>query len=104
MKTVLQHGTILTDVDVDKMFSVLRVPNEKIRDKLISDVKERVTSVKHVLNKQISFNKAASAMKKGFEEEFDVKLVTGSLTPWEEDLARKFESECFGNPDWNHKK
>ncbi|HID25146.1 MAG TPA: lipoate--protein ligase family protein, partial [Thermoplasmata archaeon] len=33
--TVLQHGTILLDVDVDKMFTLLRVPNEKIKDKFI---------------------------------------------------------------------
>ncbi|PNX48602.1 MAG: lipoate--protein ligase, partial [Thermoplasmata archaeon M9B1D] len=36
LKTVLQHGTVILDVDVDKMFSVLRVPNEKIKDKMIS--------------------------------------------------------------------
>ena len=32
-KTVLQHGTILMDVDVEKMFSLLKVPDEKIKDK-----------------------------------------------------------------------
>lgn len=104
MRTVLQHGTILMDVDVDKMFSLLKVPNEKIRDKLISDVKERVTSVKHVLKKDISFEKSARSMKKGFEEEFDVKLEVGSLTSEENELAEKFEMECFGNMAWNHKR
>ena len=29
--TLLQHGTILMDVDIEKMFSVLNVPNEKLR-------------------------------------------------------------------------
>lgn len=43
---ILQHGTILFDVDVDKMFSVLNVGEEKIRDKFISNVKERVTCLK----------------------------------------------------------
>jgi len=104
MKTVLQHGTILTDVDVDKMFSVLRVPNEKIKDKLIADVKERVTSIKHILAKDIAFDKVAKAMKKGFEEEFKIKLVKGTLTDEEIDLTNKFETECFAAKDWNHKR
>jgi lipoate-protein ligase A len=43
-------------------------------------------------------------MKKGFEEEFKVNLVEGSLTDYEKELADKFEKECFGNPDWNHKR
>jgi len=104
MNTVLQHGTILTDVDVDKMFSLLKVPNEKIKDKLIADVKERVTSIKHVLGEKIAFDDAAIAMKKGFEKEFNVELVEGSLTDEEYILSKKFEKECFSAKDWNHRR
>ena len=104
IKTVLQHGTVLTDVNVDKMFSVLKVPNEKIKDKLISDVKERVTSIKHVLGEEILFNAAAKAMKKGFEEEFNINLVEGRLTDKEISLAKNFEKECFSDKDWNFKR
>src|SRR5919201_4337500 len=42
---LLQHGTLLLGADVGKMFSVLKVPSEKLRDKIIKDVKERVTSL-----------------------------------------------------------
>jgi len=104
LKTVLQHGTVLMDVDVEKMFSVLRVPNEKIRDKMISDVKQRVTSVKHLLGDFVSFDEAAEAMKKGFEKEFGVELASGELTDYELELTDSFEKECFGNNDWNHKR
>ncbi len=103
-KTVLQHGTVLMDVDVEKMFSLLKVPNEKIRDKLISDVKERVTSIKHILEKDISFETAAQAMKKGFEEEFNIDLVEGTLTGEEIELTKKFEKEYFGARDWNYRR
>ena len=102
--TVLQHGTVLMDVDVEKMFEILLVPNEKIKDKLISDVKERVTSIKHILGNDLNFNTVAEAMKKGFEEEFDVKLVPDKLTAHEKGLTSKFEFECFGSRDWNHKR
>jgi len=103
-RTVLQHGTILMDVDVDKMFSLLKVPDEKIKDKLIADVKQRVISVKHLLGEDIDFEKTAVAMKTGFEEEFDVELVEGSLAEDEVELSKKFEKECFGARDWNHRR
>jgi len=103
-KTVLQHGTVLMNVDVDKMFSVLKVPNEKIRDKLISDVKQRVTSIKHLLGGSVAFNEVASVMKKGFEEEFDIELVDGNLTNEELEDTKRFEEEYFSSRDWNHKK
>jgi lipoate-protein ligase A len=103
-KTVLQHGTILIDVNVEKMFNLLRVPNEKIKDKLIADVKERVTSLKHVLDKEISFKEISNAIKTGFEQEFNIELVKGTLTKEEEELTKKFEEECFSTKDWNHRR
>jgi len=103
-KIVLQHGTVLTDVDVDKMFSVLKVPNEKIKDKLIADVKQRVTSIKHVLGKEIRFEDVSEAMKIGFEEEFNVDLIEEPLSEEEKELTRKFEKECFSARDWNHRR
>jgi lipoate---protein ligase len=104
LNTVLQHGTILLDVDVDTMFSLLKVPNEKIKDKLIKDVKQRVTSVKHILGKEVSFEDVAEAMKHGFEEEFNVELVEGTVTKQELLLAKKFEKECFASNEWNHRR
>jgi len=104
MKTVLQHGTVLTDVDVDKMFSLLKVPNEKIKDKLIADVKDRVTSLRHILGRRVPFDDVAKAMKKGFEEEFNVELYEGTLTDEESDLSKKFEKECFSSWNWNHRR
>jgi lipoate-protein ligase A len=104
LETVLQHGTVLMDVDVDKMFSLLKVPNEKIKDKLIADVKQRVTSIKHLLGNEVSFKEVAEAMKIGFEEEFHVELIEGTLTKEEKILAVKFEKEFFSTKDWNHRR
>lgn len=43
---LLQHGTLLYDLDLEKMFSVLNVSKQKITDKMISTAKERVTCVR----------------------------------------------------------
>jgi lipoyltransferase/lipoate-protein ligase len=104
LETVLQHGTVLMDVDVDKMFSLLKVPNEKIKDKLIADVKQRVTSIKHLIGNEVSFKEVAEAMKIGFEEEFRVELIEGKLSKEELALAKKFEKECFSTTHWNNRR
>ena len=92
------------DVDAERMFSVLKVPNEKIKDKLISNVKERVTSIKHALGKDVSFDDIADSMKKGFEEEFNIYLYEGKLTQEELELTKKFEDDCFSSYEWNHRR
>ncbi|MEM2843607.1 MAG: lipoate--protein ligase family protein, partial [Candidatus Bathyarchaeia archaeon] len=46
LNAILQHGTILIDVNVEKMFNLLKISDEKIKDKMIKSAKERVTSIK----------------------------------------------------------
>jgi len=84
---ILQHGTLLVDVDVDKMFTVLKVPNEKIRDKIISSVKERVTSIRHVTQESYDFDYIAQKLVDGFSEALNVDFEVGELTEFEKSLV-----------------
>ena len=103
-KNVLQHGTILIGVDVDKMFSLLLVPYEKLKGKMIENVKQRVTSVENELKRNVSFEEIANAMKKGFEENFGVELIEEELSEEEKNLAAKIREERFSKEEWNYKR
>jgi lipoate---protein ligase len=92
---LLQHGTILLDVDVERMFSVLKVPSEKIKDKMINDVKARVAG----LNK--AFEQVAFALKKSFGEKFAAQIVDDSLTIQEKEDTRKLANEKYRSDSWN---
>ncbi|MEK6821520.1 MAG: biotin/lipoate A/B protein ligase family protein, partial [archaeon] len=95
--TILQmHGTILFDVDVDTMFSLLNVPDEKMKDKVIQNVKERVTSLKqHGVKK---FEHAYEALKKGFLE--GKEWTEGSWTEKEKEQADILAREKYGHEEW----
>jgi len=99
---VLQHGTILIDVDVEKMFSVLKVPNEKIKDKLIKDAKERVTSINKELGKNTGIKKLEKSIAKGFEKIFKIKFYLGDLTKEEMKLTRKLYKTKYSTKEWNY--
>lgn len=102
--TVLQHGTLLTDVNVEKMFSLLKVPDEKIRDKLIKNVKERVTSVSHQLDQSVPFEKVVSALKEGFEKQMGITLEEGDISENELKLAEDLRIEKYSMDEWNFKR
>ena len=80
---LLQHGTILLDVDVEKMFSMLKVPSEKIKDKMIKDVKARVTGINR------SFEEVASNLKESFAEIFGAQIITDTLRQQRKERYRK---------------
>lgn len=94
---LLQHGTILHSVDVDRMFSVLRVSDEKIKDKMIATVKERVTSI--LQQTDIDKDSAYRALVKGFTngKEFSFDSLTGS----EIVRAGELVEERYGKREWN---
>jgi len=104
MNVVHQHGTILREVNPAVMFSVLKVPSEKIRGKMIKAAEERVTSINKFLQRDVSFEELKKALIKGFEESFDIKLVLGEITDFEKDMAVKLKEEKYSTREWNFKR
>jgi lipoate-protein ligase A len=96
--TLLQHGTILLDVDVEKMFSMLKVPSEKIKDKMIKDVKARVTGINR------SFEEVASNLKESFAEIFGTQIIKDTLSVKEKQDTEKLVIEKYSSRQWNWRK
>ena len=95
---LLQHGTILLKVDVEKMFSLLNVPKEKISDKNILDVKNRVSGISK------TFEQVSDALKKSASDIFSCKLVPLSLNENELKSCQKLADEKFSSENWTFKR
>ncbi|MEM3550509.1 MAG: biotin/lipoate A/B protein ligase family protein [Candidatus Bathyarchaeia archaeon] len=101
---ILQHGTILRDVNPSLMFTVLKVPGEKIRDKMIKAVEERVTSLKTYLNREVSFEELKEALAKGFEKALGIELSPGEVSDFEKETAEKLAKTKYSTKEWNFKR
>lgn len=98
---ILQHGTILLDVDVTKMFSLLKVPNEKIRDKMIAAVEERVTSVSKELGRDVGFKEVQAALIHAFKEDSHMRgLDQETLSLQELEKAQELVGK-YSSKEWN---
>jgi lipoyltransferase/lipoate-protein ligase len=99
--TVLQHGTLLLDVNLNRMFTFLRVPWAKTCMEASAIAERRITSVTNELGKKVSAENMEQALMKGFEKTFNTKLVNSSLTPCERELAEKLYREKYLSERWN---
>jgi lipoate-protein ligase A len=99
---LLQHGTVLLDLDPHLMFSLLRVPREKLKGKLIEDIKERVTSLKALLGRMVSFDEGSAALAEGFKEALSLDFVSTETAPVqaEEERALTLAKDKFASPGW----
>jgi len=94
---LLQHGTILYDFDLKTMFTVLKVGEEKISDKMIKSVEERVTRLLNHVN--VSMREVTKALIKAFTKGKDYEIKTWT----KEELARVKElvNLRYKTKEWN---
>lgn len=95
---LLQHGTILYKVDVETMFSLLKVGKEKISDKLIQSVKKRVTSV-YDQNPDLTLEDIAQSLEEVFSSKFSVEI--GDYTEEELEEAKELARNKYSTEEWN---
>lgn len=95
---LLQHGTLLFSVDPNVMFRLLRVGEEKMRDKYVKSVGDRVTSVTNELG-VIPMEKLYTALCHGFTH--DKAWEFGTLGAGEQRRAEALAVERYRTREWN---
>jgi lipoate-protein ligase A len=97
---VLQHGTLLLNVNLEKMFTFLRVPWAKTCIEILNIAEKKITSVKNEISPQTSVEQAYSALVKGFQQALDAEFSEGTLTREELETVEILRREKFANDDW----
>ncbi len=100
--TILQHGSLLLQVDAARMFDLLRLPSDAMRCRLAAEFREQVIALGEALDRAVSFEAAAEAVAAGFTSAFDIELVPGTLSAEEEGLAVRLRAGRYGTDAWNY--
>ena len=95
---ILQHGTFMYATRVEVLGRVLRVSKEKLKDKGVSNIWERVTTMEHE-GVKLSRWETYELIKNSFFNAFP--LEERELTNYELELAEKLIEARYGNPEWN---
>ncbi len=80
---MLFQGTLLVDFDVDTMVRSLRIPTEKLRDKEIDSIRDRVTCLQWLMGEAPPLPRIKEAVASGFASVLDAEFGPGPLTDWE---------------------
>jgi lipoate-protein ligase A len=92
---VLQHGTLILDLDREMMRGALRADPEKI---------SRMSSLAGILGHRPQVRDVREALLKGFEEVLGARFEPGALSDREQELTIELISEKYDNDDWNLKR
>ncbi|MFX1326062.1 MAG: biotin/lipoate A/B protein ligase family protein [Promethearchaeota archaeon] len=99
---ILQHGTILLDIDPELMYSVLRAPENVGKSHMVRSVRAKCTGIR---NNIVNFDedKLIDSLKMGIQQILGIGLVNGTFSPEELSLAKNLVENKYSNIDWLNK-
>lgn len=97
----IQHGTLMVDVDKEKMARYLTPSEEKMKAKGVKSVKSRVCNLKQ-LNSELTIDLMKEALQQAFVEEYGVYEEL-SLTALQKDALEQ-TYEMYASWDWKYGK
>ncbi|MDF2962803.1 MAG: octanoyltransferase LipM [Paenibacillus sp.] len=104
-QVVLQHGSILLDMDVDQLFRVLKFSNERLQARLKQQFVHKAVAINDLcrsLGRQpVDLPEVEDAFRAGMAEGLGVTLEDGGLTEYEQELVRQLMEEKYANDVWN---
>lgn len=96
---VLQHGTLLVNVDLCLMFQLLKLRNLSCTN-AVDIGKKKITSLQTELGHSISPETAANALVQGFKAILKIQLEPSSLTSTELEIASNLYKEKYSIKEW----
>jgi len=95
-------GNVILDLDYEMMARVLRVPDEKFRDKMAKSMRDWVSNLQRELGRAPPAEEVKRTYADAFQELLDVELVKREPTPLEWRIFREEVKPRHTSREWLH--
>lgn len=100
---ILQHGSLLQDVDVDELFDMFIFKNDRLKEKMKKAFVDKAVAINDISDRHISIEEMEKAFEEGFKKGLNIEFKPISLT--ENQLAEvKVLEEKYRSEEWLYKK
>ncbi len=97
---VLQHGTVLLNLDVVRMFELLKLTGATCSEAAAVG-QRKITSIKTELGHKIGAGTVANALAQGFKAILKIQLLEGELSAAEKTASERLFKEKYSTQEWN---
>jgi lipoate-protein ligase A len=98
---LIYQGTVLVDLDPQRMVNALRVPQGKLAKRELDSAAQRVVTLKELLGPNTpGLELIKLALIKGFKNTLGIEAEFGEITEREEALARQYYDEEIGTEEF----
>ncbi|MDH3531560.1 MAG: lipoate--protein ligase family protein [Gammaproteobacteria bacterium] len=98
---LIYQGTVLVDLDAERMVRALRVPESKLAKRQLDSAAQRVVTLQELLGPGLpDMETVQRALIKGFQDVLEIDAESGDITAREEQLAKQFFDAEIGSDDF----
>lgn len=100
---ILQHGSILQDIDIDELFDMFIFKNDRLKAKMKEAFVEKAVAINDISETHITLSEMEKAFEKGFKTGLNIDFKPLELS--EQQLAEVKElEEKYRSDDWMYRK
>jgi lipoate-protein ligase A len=101
---ILQHGSILLDIDEDLLFNLFKYPNDRVKERMQRNFKNKAVAINALRETPVTIEEAKDAFREGFEKGLNVELVPYELTAEERQAVERIAVEKYESNEWNFRR
>lgn len=100
---ILQHGSILQDIDIDELFDMFIFKNDRLKAKMKEAFVEKAVAINDISDTHITLSEMEKAFEEGFKTGLNIEFKPLELS--EQQLAEVKElEEKYRSDDWMFRK
>ncbi|ULG71084.1 lipoate--protein ligase family protein [Macrococcus brunensis] len=100
---ILQHGSILQDIDVDELFDLFIYQNPRMREKMQHAFSDKAVAINDLSDRHVTIEEMEKAFYKGFEKALNIELVPYDLT--NEQLEEVYSiADKYMSDEWTYRR
>ena len=96
---ILQHGSILQDIDIDDLFDMFKFKDERLKAKMKENFVQKAVAINDISNQHITLNEMENAFEAGFKKGLNIDFKPLELTEKQleevQELEDKYRSEAW---------
>ncbi|WP_078556684.1 lipoate--protein ligase family protein [Bacillus alkalicellulosilyticus] len=101
---ILQHGSIILDIDEDKLFDLFLYSSDRVRERLQRNFKNKAVAINALRETPLSYEEAKIAFRDGFEKGLNIHLEEYRLTQEQTDEVERIQKDRYENEEWNFRR
>lgn len=105
-EVLLQHGSVLLELDIDKLQQVMKLPDARVRDRMIASLNAKATAINPELLRAgkapLQPYPVVEALIEGFRSGLGISLLQGRLTDEERSTAKELAEGKYSSQSWTY--